>query len=104
MSRRLEPLDRVKELGGASVPFPFDVHAMIYTEDAPALEAALHQRFDFRRVNLVNLRREFFRVSLEEIMEAVAELHGVVSFKIEADAEQFRESKAKQKETLAETT
>ena len=102
MSRRLEPLDRVKELGGASVPFPFDVHAMIYTENAPALETALHQRFDFRRVNLVNLRREFFRVSLEEIMEAVAELHGEVSFKIEADAEQFRETVSKQKEAVAE--
>ena len=55
MTRRLEPLERVKELGAAPVPFPFDVHAMIYSEDAPALEYKLHQHFAKRRVNLVNL-------------------------------------------------
>jgi hypothetical protein len=103
MSRRLEPLERVKELGGASVPFPFDVHAMIFTENAPALETALHQRFDFHRVNLINTRREFFRVSLDEIMEAVAELHGLVTFKKDADAEQFRETVAKRKLEMANT-
>ena len=102
MSRRLEPLERVKELGGASVPFPFDVHAMIYSEDAPALETALHQRFDFHRVNLVNLRREFFRVSLEEIIDAVGELHGLVTFKKDADAEQYRETVAKRRTEMAE--
>jgi hypothetical protein len=57
LTRRLEPLERVKELGGASVPFPFDVHAMIYSEDAPSLENELHKRFASRRVNMVNLRR-----------------------------------------------
>ena len=70
MTRRLEPMDRVDELGDASVPFTFDVHAMIFSDDAPALEAALHRAFDDRKVNMVNTRREFFHVTLEEI-EAV---------------------------------
>lgn len=94
MTRRLEPLDRVNELGGASVPFPFDVHAMIYTEDAPALEAELHRRLADRRVNLVNLRREYFRVGLDEIREAVADLHGLVTFRLKPEAEQFYETQA----------
>lgn len=94
MTRRLEPLDRVRELGDASVPFFFDVHAMIYTEDAPALEAALHREFEGRRLNLVNVRREFFRVSLDEIRAAVAKHHGQVTFVTHAEAEQFRKSVA----------
>jgi hypothetical protein len=60
MTRRLDPLDRVKELGDASVPFKFDVHAMIFSEDAPALETALHRKFGHHRVKAVNLRKEFF--------------------------------------------
>lgn len=60
MTRRLDPMDRVAELGDASVPFTFDVHAMIFSEDAPRLEAALHRAFDSRRVNRINLRKEFF--------------------------------------------
>lgn len=67
MTRRLEPMERVDELGDASVPFDFDVHAMIFTEDAPKLEAALHNAFADRKLNFVNTRREFFKVSLEEI-------------------------------------
>lgn len=74
MTRRLEPLDRVRELGDASVPFKFDVHAMIVAEDAPALENALHKHFDARRMNKVNRRREFFRVTLDEIEAAVITL------------------------------
>jgi hypothetical protein len=74
MTRRLEPMDRVKELGDASVPFPFDVHAMIFCENAPELEARLHRRFDVRRMNKANGRKEFFRVSLEEIVKAVREI------------------------------
>ena len=66
MTRRLEPLDRVYELGDSSVPFRFDVHALIYTEDAPRLENALHKEFAARRINRINLRREYFRVALEE--------------------------------------
>lgn len=67
MTRRLEPLDRIKELGDASVPFAFDIHAMIFSDDAPGLECKLHQAFNSARVNKVNLRKEFFRVSLSEI-------------------------------------
>ncbi|GLW38288.1 chromosome segregation ATPase [Pectobacterium carotovorum subsp. carotovorum] len=76
MTRRLDPQDRVDELGSASVPFLFDVHAMIHSEDAPALENALHQHFDTKRTNLVNRRKEFFNVGLKEIKNAVYELAG----------------------------
>jgi hypothetical protein len=68
MTRRLEPMDRVYELSGASVPFPYDLHAMLYSDDAPKLEAELHRLFQDRRLNRVNARREFFQdVGLEEI-------------------------------------
>lgn len=94
LTRRLDPMDRVKELGDASVPFTFDVHAMIYVEDAPALEAALHREFSRYRVNAVNFRKEFFRVSLDAIRRAVENIAGVdAEFKITALAEQFYESK-----------
>lgn len=73
MTRRLEPMDRIQELGSASVPFNFDVHAMIFSEDAPALENALHQKFEKQSVNRVNLRKEFFRVTLDEIEKVVKE-------------------------------
>ena len=59
-------MDRVRELGDASVPFAFDVHAMVYSEDAPTLERALHQHFHERRVNLVNFRKEFFHINLDD--------------------------------------
>lgn len=94
MSRRLEPLERVAELGSASVPFPFDVHAMIYSENAPTLEAELHRRFADRRVNLVNMRREFFRVSLDEIRAAVADCFGHVTFVTVPEAAEYRETQA----------
>jgi hypothetical protein len=94
MSRRLEPLDRVYELGGASVPFPFDVHAMIYSENAPELECALHRHFARRRINMINLRREFFRVTLDEVRAAVAENFGQVTFVLEPEAEQYRQTVA----------
>ena len=67
MTRRLEPHDRVRELGDASVPFSFDVHAMIPSQDAPALEHALHKRFVRSQMNKVNPRKEFFRLSLQEV-------------------------------------
>ena len=67
MTRRRDPMDRIWELGGASVPFDFDVHAMINTEDAPALEQLLHKAFDDLRINKVNYRKEFFRLPLERI-------------------------------------
>ncbi|KGK01672.1 MULTISPECIES: DUF4041 domain-containing protein [Pseudoalteromonas] len=93
LTRRLEPMDRVKELGDASVPFPFDVHAMIYTDDAPALETALHREFHSQRVNAINLRKEFFSVNLEEIKDAVEKIAGVdAEFKMTALAEDYYES------------
>lgn len=95
MTRRLEPSERVKELGSASVPFLFDVHAMIYSEDAPALETALHRHFNDRRVNCVNSRKEFFRVSLEEIREAVADKFGTVTFTLDHEADEYRQSVAR---------
>lgn len=93
MTRRLDPMERIYELGDASVPFMFDVHAMIFSDDAPQLEAALHQAFADRRVNRVNPRREYFRVSLEEIKEVVRKNHDkTVEFLDTAQAQQYRES------------
>ncbi|WP_072054618.1 DUF4041 domain-containing protein [Aliivibrio fischeri] len=93
LTRRLEPMDRVKELGDASVPFPFDVHAMIYTDDAPALETALHREFNSKRVNAVNLRKEFFNIDLVSIQEAVEKIAGIeAEFKMTALAEDYYES------------
>lgn len=92
MTRRLEPLDRVNELGDASVPFKFDVHAMIYSEDAPELENQLHKTFNKNRLNFVNLRREYFDISLDEIEKVVKENHGEIEFIKEAEAKEFRES------------
>jgi septal ring factor EnvC (AmiA/AmiB activator) len=94
MTRRFEPLERVKELGDASVPFQYDVHAIIYSEDAPSLEHALHQRFDSRRVNLANTRREFFRVSLDEVRSAVKDHYGEVTFRLTPEAEEYRRTVA----------
>jgi hypothetical protein len=92
LTRRLEPLDRVKELGDASVPFPFDVHAMIPSEDAPALEAALHRRFLQNQVNKVNRRKEFFRLKLKDIRSVVDELTPEVRWTMAADARDYRDS------------
>jgi len=93
LTRRLEPMDRIKELGDASVPFQFDVHAMIYSEDAPAMEATLHREFDKYRVNAVNRRKEFFSVSLSEIKITVEKLHGQEKdFKMTALAEEYYET------------
>lgn len=92
MTRRLEPMDRVHELGDASVPFPFDVHMMISCENAPALENGLHKHFSHMRVNKVNFRKEYFRVSLDEIVEVVRELHGEVEYVATPEALQYRES------------
>lgn len=93
MTRRLEPEERISELSGASVPFRFDVHAMIFSDDAPKLEAALHNHFADKKVNLVNGRKEFFNVTLEEIKQVVKENHDKsVDFVNVPDAEQYRES------------
>ena len=92
MTRRLEPLDRVRELGDASVPFHFDVHAIIYCDDAPKLENTLHHLFHSRRVNRINQRKEFFRVSLAEIAQAVHANHGEIEFLHEAEAREYRQT------------
>lgn len=93
MTRRLEPMDRIKELGDASVPFEFDVHAIIFSEDAPALETTLHNTFRDNQVNLVNPRKEFYNVSLSEIERVVKENYNTtVTFTQIAKATQYRES------------
>ncbi|PNK60252.1 DUF4041 domain-containing protein [Psychrobacter sp. FDAARGOS_221] len=92
MTRRLEPMDRVKELGDASVPFYFDVHAMIFSEDAPALEAQIQREFADRRLNLVNYRKEYFNVTLDEIKEKVWELNPDVEFIDDIEAREYKES------------
>lgn len=91
MTRRLDPQERVDELGDASVPFNFDVHAMIFSDDAPALETALHKAFEDRKLNMVNTRREFFNVTLEEIKEVVKKnFDKTVEFIDVPNAEQYR--------------
>lgn len=98
LTRRLDPLDRVKELGDASVPFSFDVHALIYSDDAPALETALHREFAHRRVNVVNLRKEFFRTDITAIEEAVRKItNGEADFRLTAAAEEYYESRRLQR-------
>lgn len=93
MTRRLDPQERVDELGDASVPFNFDVHAMIFSEDAPKLENALHKAFEDRKLNMVNQRREFFNVTLDEIKEVIkANFDKTVEFIDVPDAEQYRVS------------
>ncbi|HET9236153.1 MAG TPA: GIY-YIG nuclease family protein [Oligoflexus sp.] len=93
MTRRLEPYDRVHELGDASVPFPFDVHMMISCDDAPKLESDLHRLMHGSRVNKVNLRKEYFRVDLEMIHKFVEENHGKVEYHAEPQAIEFHETK-----------
>ncbi len=93
MTRRLDPQDRIDELGDASVPFKFDVHAMIFSDDAPALETALHKAFESRKLNMVNQRREFFNVTLDEIKKVVRKnFDKTVEFIDVPDAEQYRVS------------
>lgn len=93
MTRRLDPMERVDELGDASVPFKFDVHALIFSDDAPALETALHHAFENKKVNMINGRREFFNVTLDEIEEVVkANYDKTVEFVKVPEAEQYRET------------
>lgn len=93
MTRRLDPTERIDELGDASVPFDFDIHAMIFSDDAPALEAALHKAFEHKKLNMINHRREFFAVTLDEIKEVVKNNYNkAVEFIELAPAQQYRES------------
>jgi len=93
MTRRLDPMDRVRELGDASVPFRYDVHALFFSDDAPGTEAMLHRAFEEQRVNKVNARREFFYCTPQEVLDVLREKHvTVVEFKVEPDADEFRQS------------
>ena len=95
MTRRLDPMDRVRELGDASVPFNFDVHALHFSDDAVGIETALHQRFAAAKVNRINNRREFFYVTPAEVKQALLEIGGnVLEYRDDAEAEQFRLSQA----------
>ncbi|TCI54215.1 DUF4041 domain-containing protein [Exiguobacterium sp. SH1S21] len=90
MTRRLEPLDRIRELGSASVPFTFDIHAMIFSEDAPNLENKLHKRFADRRVNQVNFRKEFFKVNIDEVANVIKqEFDQTLEITMLAQAEEY---------------
>lgn len=92
MTRRLDPYERVRELGDASVPFPFDVHAIISSDDAPALETSLHKEFAMMQMNKVNPRKEFFRIGLKEIRDAVEQKGLDVAWSMMAEAIEYRES------------
>jgi hypothetical protein len=94
MTRRLDPQERVDELGDASVPFAFDVHAMISTTNAPALEKTLHDLLDTRRMNKINKRKEFFHIALEEIEQVVRQHHGEFRLTRLAEAIEYRKSLA----------
>jgi hypothetical protein len=103
MTRRLDPMDRVYELSDASVPFPFDVHAMIYSENAPELGNALHGFLNERRINMVNPRKEFFHVALDEI-ENFARGKGLkVEFTKLAEAKEYRETMALRQRPIAQS-
>ncbi|HBW2219882.1 DUF4041 domain-containing protein [Klebsiella quasipneumoniae] len=94
MTRRLEPLDRIRELGDASVPFSFDVHAMIYSDDAPSLENHLHKVFNDKQVNKVNSRKEFFNVGIKDIKSTIQEMSIDAHWTMFAEAKEYRESLA----------
>lgn len=101
LTRRLDPMERIKELGDASVPFSFDTHAIIYSDNAPALERALHAEFEGERINSQNFRKEFFRVSLPKVEDAVRRLAPTASFFNNIEAQEFRETVAKRNAQLA---
>ena len=99
MTRRLDPQERIDELGDASVPFNFDVHAMIFSDDAPALESALHKAFEDKKLNMVNTRREFFNVTLDEIKDVIRKnFDKTVEFVDTPEANQYRISLKMSKE------
>ena len=92
MTRRLDPQDRVNELGDASVPFKFDVHSFIFSDDAVGLETELHKRLDAKRVNKVNRRKEFFYSTVDELEALVSEIDPTAEFNKTMLAEDFRQS------------
>jgi len=92
MTRRQEPQDRVNELGDASVPFRFDVHSFIFSEDAVSLESHIHTLLEERRINKVNIRKEFFRVSIDELEQIVNDIEPTAAFNKTMIATEFRQS------------
>lgn len=92
MTRRLDPYDRVYELSGAAVPFPFDIHGLIYSEDAPKLENKLHKIFDKKRVNRVNTRKEFFNVTISELQDELRKIDEKVELTRIVEARQYKET------------
>lgn len=104
LTRRLDPADRVRELGDASVPFVFDTHAVIYSDDAPALERALHGEFESLRVNAQNNRKEFFRVKIDEVEAAVKRLAPGAPFFKDVEAQDYRETLARRNAILTSVT
>jgi hypothetical protein len=92
MTRRLEPMDRIYELGDASVPFDFDVHALIYSDNAPELENTLHKRLELKRINMIDKRAEFFETDINEIESIVNELNLKIPLIKIAEAKEYRES------------
>ena len=100
LTRRLNPLDRVKELGDASVPFSFDIHAIIFSEDAPNLEKELHKTFKQNQVNKVNPRKEFFNIPLSDIKNQVTKMDLNTHWTMKAEAMEYRESVQLSKEKI----
>lgn len=98
LTRRLDPSDRVRELGDASVPFIFDTHAIIYSDDAPSLERKLHSRFEESRINLQNYRKEFFRASIDAVREAVKDLAPEAPFFEDIEAQEYRETLSRRRQ------
>jgi hypothetical protein len=92
MTRRIDPLERVNELSGASVPFNYDVHSFIFSNDAPTLEYNLHKQMNNKRVNKVNLRREFFNATIDELEDLVYTLEPSAEFNRTMQAEQYYQS------------
>jgi Meiotically Up-regulated Gene 113 (MUG113) protein len=104
MTRRLDPMDRIRELSDASVPFNFDIHALFFSKDAVGIETAMHERLADRRVNLVNQRREFFRATPLEVKMHLAELAGeLLQFQDIPEALEYRESLSRSQRSEAST-
>jgi DNA repair exonuclease SbcCD ATPase subunit len=94
MTRRLEPMDRIRELGDSSVPFNFDIHAIIYSDNAPTLENEIHKHFDHKKINLINDRREFFRVTIDEIENIVKKYKADIEIVKVPEAREYRETES----------
>lgn len=103
LTRRLDPVDRIRELGDASVPFAFDTHAIIYSDNAPTLERELHGAFEATRINGTNFRKEYFRASIDEVETAVKRLAPDAPFIRDVEAQEFRETQARRLATLTAT-